>query len=142
VYQTFERLNAAGRPLARMGLLRLVNYFPPSTDLPARPRAEYKAFADSVRFADPNAAEFGATPATAAQLRAAGGLGARPLVVLSATEHGAGGGAAGAAVSEQVRQLEQQWQGWQRELAAGAGRALVRPPPPGRRRRVARLAAD
>ena len=93
----------------------------PGERLPAESRppgaagAEYKAFADTTRFADANAAEFGATPATDAQVRAAGSLGARPLVVLTATEHG--GGVAGAAAADQTRQLEQQWQGWQRELA-------------------------
>jgi pimeloyl-ACP methyl ester carboxylesterase len=113
-YQRIEQVNAVGRLLARLGLLRALSFFPLNGDLPARQAAEYKAFVDTTAFADINAAEFAATAATSAQAQTAGGLGNRPLVVLTATDHGYGGGDT---VSDEVRLQEEQWQGWQRELA-------------------------
>jgi pimeloyl-ACP methyl ester carboxylesterase len=115
-YKQIEQVNAIFRLLAPLGILRAINYFPPSRELPARQSAETKAFLDSTRVAASNAAEFGATPATDAQVRAAGTLGARPLVVLTATDHGYQGSAANSSVSEQNQQMEQQWQAWQRDL--------------------------
>ncbi len=49
---------------------------------------EYKAFADSTAFIDTNDAEFLAISATAAQARDAGAFGDKPLVVLTALDHG------------------------------------------------------
>jgi hypothetical protein len=51
-------------------------------------------------------AEYLASPATNAQVRAVGTLGDLPLFVISATEHGT------------PPDLEQLWQGWQEEMAS------------------------
>nr|HMN30754.1 hypothetical protein [Caldilineaceae bacterium] len=56
--------------------------------LPPQAAAQFKAVADTVQFVDTAAAEFTASPATFAQVRAVGDLGDKPLYVLSATEHG------------------------------------------------------
>jgi hypothetical protein len=56
--------------------------------LPERQRAELRAQADATRTWEGYHAEFRAVDATMAQVRAAGGLGDTPLVVLTATEHG------------------------------------------------------
>lgn len=120
-FQTFARLNSVAPFLARLGLLRLANYFPANPDLPSQQSAELKAFTNSTRFADINAAEFGATLETDEQVRAAGNLGDLPLVVVTATDHGYAAAAAAQAPQAQLDQLqaeEQLWQVFQVELAA------------------------
>jgi pimeloyl-ACP methyl ester carboxylesterase len=103
-YQNIRRMSGVGRLLARLGILRALNFFPASPDLPPRQSAEFKAWADSTRQIDVNVAEFEATPATDEQVRGAGDLGDMSLVVLTATDHGYPAG-------------EPLWQALQRELA-------------------------
>jgi hypothetical protein len=74
--------------LTRLGLLRLLNYNTATADLPATQSAIHKAMLDRSQLVDSVTAEFNATAATNAQVRAAGSFGALPLVVLTATEHG------------------------------------------------------
>jgi pimeloyl-ACP methyl ester carboxylesterase len=75
--------------LTRLGVLRLLNFTPVHPSLPARAGREHKAMTDMLQFVQTAADEFAATTATNTQVRAAGDLGRLPLVVLSATEHGA-----------------------------------------------------
>jgi pimeloyl-ACP methyl ester carboxylesterase len=74
--------------LTRLGLLRLLNYSPISPDLPPVQGAAHKAFSDSTQLVDAATAEFDATAETNRQVREAGLLGALPLFVLTATDHG------------------------------------------------------
>ena len=82
--------------------------------LPPRQRAELRAQSDATRTWEGYGAEFRAVDATMAQVRAAGGLGEMPLVVLTATEHGFPAG---------MEQLHRQLQG---ELAALSTRSVHR----------------
>jgi len=83
-----ERTYAIARPLSRVGLLRVLNFNPVNGDLPSPAGAQHKAMADTVQYVDSAADEFAASSATNRQVRNAGTLGDRPLVVLSAGTHG------------------------------------------------------
>lgn len=74
--------------LARLGVLRLTGYFKIDPDMPPRQQDELRAAVNGTRMWDSDRAVFRAIEATMEQTRAAGSLGARPLIVLTATEHG------------------------------------------------------
>lgn len=108
-YQQILKLSRIGPWLAQVGLVRLSNYFPADKDLPPQAAAAFKAWVDTTRFMESNAAEFQAQLASAAQAQAAGSLGGLPLLVLTATDHGYPPAKAGA--------MEKQWLTMQTELA-------------------------
>jgi pimeloyl-ACP methyl ester carboxylesterase len=76
----------AYRALARLGVPRLTSTFPADCGLAPRRCAEARAWSVTAKRMDAFVAEMGA-PARDAQVRAAGTLGARPLVVLTAGDH-------------------------------------------------------
>lgn len=109
-YQQILRLSRVGPWVARIGLVRFSNYFPLVDELPPSSAAAFKAWVDTTRFMEVNAAEFQAQLTSAAQAQAAGALGDIPLMVVTATDHGFPPDIAGA--------LEAQWLTMQNELAA------------------------
>ncbi len=109
-YQEVLTLSRIGPWLARIGLVRLSNYFPLDQDLPLQAAAAFKVWLDTTRFMTANAAEFQAQLRSAAQAQAAGPLGALPLFVLTATDHGY--------PPQSAVAMEAQWQTMQNELAA------------------------
>ncbi|MEZ4869488.1 MAG: alpha/beta hydrolase [Caldilineaceae bacterium] len=109
-YQQILRLSQVGPWLARIGLVRLSNYFPPVNELPPQAASAFKAWVDTTRFMEVNAAEFQAQLASAAQAQAAGALGNLPLLIVTATDHGFPPNVA--------TELEAQWLTLQNELAA------------------------
>lgn len=109
-YQQILRLSRIGPWLARIGLIRLSNYFPRVNELPPQAASAFKAWVDTTRFMEVNAAEFRAQLASASQAQAAGALGDMPLMVVTATEHGFPPAVAA--------ELEAQWLTMQNELAA------------------------
>jgi hypothetical protein len=72
--------------LARLGLTRLLGFFPADPELPAQHRSEIKAFSSSTKYMAANSAELLAIAAASAQVLNAGSLGDRPLVVLTALD--------------------------------------------------------
>ncbi|MEZ4869513.1 MAG: alpha/beta hydrolase [Caldilineaceae bacterium] len=108
-YQQILRLSQVGPWLARIGLIRLSNYFPLVKELPPQAAAVFKAWVDTTRFMKANAAEFQGQLASAAQAQAAGALGDIPLMVVTATDHGFPPAVAA--------ELEAQWLTMQDELA-------------------------
>jgi pimeloyl-ACP methyl ester carboxylesterase len=104
-YQQNLQLNSVAPFLARIGLLRLIDYFPARPYLPAQQAAELKAWNDSTQYLQINRAEFQASSQVGDQVRSTNALGALPLMVLTATEHGAS-------------TREPLWQTFQTELAA------------------------
>lgn len=115
-----ERLLAVAPFLARIGLARLLGFFSVDADLPARQRAEIKAFNASTKYMATNAAELLAIPETSAQARSAGSLGDRPLIVLTAVDSFAG------LPTELATRAEQAWEELQAELAALSANSLHR----------------
>jgi pimeloyl-ACP methyl ester carboxylesterase len=90
--QQYDRIKLSYRVahvLYRLGIHRLINYNAMLPALPPQQSAEHKAMADTSLFVETAAHEFDASPATSAQVIAAGTFGDMPLYVLSATEHGA-----------------------------------------------------
>jgi pimeloyl-ACP methyl ester carboxylesterase len=87
-YAQITRFYQVAGLLTRLGVLRLFNYNAATTDLPAAQSATHKAMLDRIQLVDVATAEFKATVALNQQVRTAGTLGARPLFVLTATEHG------------------------------------------------------
>lgn len=87
-YVRLTRLYRVAGVLTRMWLLRLLNFNPATPDLPIAQSAIHKAMSDTAQYVDAATAEFNATAATNQQVRAAGSFSARPLFVLTATEHG------------------------------------------------------
>jgi pimeloyl-ACP methyl ester carboxylesterase len=81
-----ERLLSIAPFLARLGLTRLLGFFPADPELPAQHRSEIKAFNSSTKYMAANSAELLAITAASAQVRNAGSLGDRPLVVLTALD--------------------------------------------------------
>ncbi|MCB0128403.1 MAG: alpha/beta hydrolase, partial [Caldilineaceae bacterium] len=108
-YQQILRLSRVGPWVARVGLIRLSNYFPPVKELPPQAAAAFKAWLDTTRFMEVNAAEFQSQLASAAQALAAGALGDMPLLVVTATDHGY--------PPDMTDVLEAQWLTMQAELA-------------------------
>ena len=78
--------------MARIGLFRVVSFIPVDANLPARQQAELKAYYSSRKVADHVKRLYDAFPAMLAQVRGAGDLGARPLVVVvgGASENASG----------------------------------------------------
>lgn len=103
--KTASRIYAIAPLLARVGVMRVMARFQPASGLPEPQNAHLLAsFAASKDWAA-QSAEFLAAPTTNAQVRATQPLDSIPLVVVTATEHGT------------TPDLEQLWQGWQREMA-------------------------
>jgi pimeloyl-ACP methyl ester carboxylesterase len=120
-YKRFEQFNSIGSMVAPLGMLRLFNFFPLNPDLPARQSAEFKAFSDSTKYANANVDEFNSIPELNNQVKSGGKLGAVPLAVLTATDHGYQAALAAKAPQSQLEQLQQQEQYWQKfqvEMAA------------------------
>jgi pimeloyl-ACP methyl ester carboxylesterase len=87
--QRANEVSAAIAPwLARVGVLRVSGYIQVDPDLPAQQRAELRAFTSGTRLWDSDSAVFRTIGRTMAEVRSSGTLGAIPLVVLTATEHG------------------------------------------------------
>ncbi|HET6317185.1 MAG TPA: alpha/beta fold hydrolase, partial [Chloroflexota bacterium] len=98
------------RALAHVGILRLTSTFPADCGLTAQHCGEERAWAASARKTDAFLAEMGAADRDA-QVRATRPLGARPLVVLTATDHTSDFGA-------YAQEVDPLWQQMQAELAA------------------------
>ena len=94
------------RILARFGIMRLIGLFQPATGLPGPQNGALLASFSAVKDWDAQNAEFLASSATNAQVLSSKTLGAIPLFVLTATDHGA------------PPDLEQQWQVWQSGFTA------------------------
>jgi pimeloyl-ACP methyl ester carboxylesterase len=100
--QRSNQIPAAAAPwLARLGLLRPSGYTKIDADLPPQQHVELRALTNSTRLWDRYAAVFRVVDETMAEVRASGTLGAMPLSVLTATEHGS---------SAETQQLRQQLQ--------------------------------
>lgn len=108
-YAQIRTLSRIGPWFARIGLVRLSDYFPLNPDLPPPAATAFKAWVDTTRFMTINAAEFDGQLASAAQAQAAGSLGALPLLVLTATDHGY--------PPENAPVMEEAWRTMQNELA-------------------------
>ena len=104
-YETFSRLYTIAPTLARLGVMRVQGFFQPDSGLPAPYNGAIKAFYAATKDWDAQSAEFLASAATSQQVRGLPSLGDMPLIVLTATEHGT------------PPDMEQQWQGFQNELA-------------------------
>jgi len=87
--------------LARLGVMRVMGLFQPDTGLPDQQNEELRASFSATKDWDAQSAEFLAWPTTNTQVAQAKALGAIPLFVLTATDHGT------------PPDLEQLWQGWQ-----------------------------
>jgi pimeloyl-ACP methyl ester carboxylesterase len=83
-YEKTRRLFAVAPLLARIGVVRMFGLSPAPPDLPERQRAQIGALVPSTRQVAATAEEFRATPRSTAQARGLGGLGGRPLAVVSA----------------------------------------------------------
>jgi pimeloyl-ACP methyl ester carboxylesterase len=91
--------------LARIGVIRLLNYLQPTTGLPEPQNSELLASSVATQDWDTQRAEYMASPATNEQVRQATLPKGIPLVVLTATEH------------DRTPEGEAHWQEWQRQLA-------------------------
>src|SRR5215218_9432379 len=90
MYEQARRMGAFVPWLARLGVIRLTNFYPAHPDLPAHQRAQITAFNSSTQQVATTVVEFGATPQTSVQVRSMGSLGDKPLAVISAGEQSAG----------------------------------------------------
>jgi pimeloyl-ACP methyl ester carboxylesterase len=86
MYEQTRRMGAFIPWLARLGVIRLTNFYPAHPDLPSQQRAQIEAFNSSTRQVITTAEEFRATPQTNAQVRSMGSLGDKPLAVISASK--------------------------------------------------------
>jgi hypothetical protein len=86
MYEQTRRLGTIIPFLTRLGVIRLINFYPAHPDLPPQQRAQIEAFNSSTRQLSTTAQEFRATPQTTAQVRSTGSIGDRPLAVISAGE--------------------------------------------------------
>jgi pimeloyl-ACP methyl ester carboxylesterase len=84
MYEQTRRMGAFVPWLARLGVIRLTNFYPAHPDLPAQQRAQIEAFNSSTQQVVTTVEEFSATPQTSAQVRSAQSLGDKPLAVISA----------------------------------------------------------
>jgi pimeloyl-ACP methyl ester carboxylesterase len=100
------RIYSFAPSLARMGIIRVMNLFQPASGLPSPQREAYLAASSATKDWVAQSAEFLASPATNTQVLSSASLGAMPLFVLTATDHGT------------PPDLEKLWQGWQTGLAA------------------------
>jgi pimeloyl-ACP methyl ester carboxylesterase len=95
------RFNALAPVLARFGVIRLFGLFQPATGLPDPQNRTLLASYSAAKAWDAQQAEALATEATSAQAASVKTLGDLPLIVLTATEHGA------------PAEMEQGWQAMQ-----------------------------
>ena len=79
-----RRMGAVIRWLTRLGVIRLTNFYPAYPDLPPQQRAQSEAFNTSTQHVITTVEDFRATPETSAQVRSMGGIGDKPLAVISA----------------------------------------------------------
>lgn len=114
---------AAGPYAARLGLFRLVTFIPLDPNLPARQQAELKAYYSSTKVADYVKRLYDAFPAMLAQVRNAGNLGAKPLVVVVG---GASENASGTPGDLQNEQVGLSTNGVKRTVAGADHVSLVR----------------
>ena len=85
MYEQQTRRMATIYPLlSRLGVIRLFNLVPVSSELPAQQREQIEAFTSSSRHVATSVEEFRATPQTMAQVSSAASLGDKPLVVVTA----------------------------------------------------------
>jgi len=89
-YQSTRRLFTIAPLAARLGAVRVFNVNPAPATLPPQQRAQVRAVSSSTRHVAATADEFRATPETTAAARLAGGLGDKPLAVVSAGERAPG----------------------------------------------------
>lgn len=108
-FDQLKQMGNMGNLVAPIGLVRLANFFPRDTDLPAEAGDSFKAWVDTTRFMRSNTAELNAQPQSWAQAGRVNSLGAIPLVVLSASDHGYAPASAA--------KLEKIWLELQNELA-------------------------
>jgi pimeloyl-ACP methyl ester carboxylesterase len=106
-----HRTGVIGAPLARMGVVRLMGLFPPSSDLPPHRRKQ----ADSLYYQTSHqVAEFrelSAMPEVMTQVRQTGALGEKPLAVVS-------GGSAGGEQAEAMADSKSKAARIEREVTA------------------------
>jgi pimeloyl-ACP methyl ester carboxylesterase len=100
------RISSIAPALVRMGVMRIISLFQPASGLPSPQSEAFLASTSATKDWDAQSAEFLATPATSTQVLGSPPLGALPLLVLTATEHGT------------PPELEQLWQGWQAGFTA------------------------
>jgi pimeloyl-ACP methyl ester carboxylesterase len=86
MYEQTRRMGAVIPWLTRLGVIRLINFYPAHPDLPSQQRAQIEAFNSSTQQVVTTAEEFRATPETNTQVSNMGSLGDKPLAVLSAGE--------------------------------------------------------
>jgi pimeloyl-ACP methyl ester carboxylesterase len=86
MYEQARRMGAFVPWLARLGVIRLTNFYPAHPDLPPQQRAQIAALNSSTQQMVTTVQEFRATPETNAQVRGTGSPGDLPLAVISAGE--------------------------------------------------------
>src|SRR5215212_5113321 len=86
MYEQTRRMGAFVPWLARLGVIRLTNFYPAHPELPAQQRAQIAALNSSTQQVVTTVEEFSATPQTSAQVRSAQSLGDKPLAVITAGE--------------------------------------------------------
>ena len=86
MYEKTRRMGAVIPWLTRLGVIRLINFYPAHPDLPSQQRAQIEAFNSSTRQGATTVEEFSATPQTNAQVRSTQSLGDKPLAVITAGE--------------------------------------------------------
>ena len=86
MYEKTRRMGSIIPWLTRLGVIRLINFYPAHPDLPSQQRAQIEAFNSSTQQVVTTADEFRATPETNTQVSNMGSLGDKPLAVLSAGE--------------------------------------------------------
>ena len=86
MYEQNRRMGAFIPWLARLGVIRLTNFYPAHPDVPAQQRAQIEAFNSSTQQLATTVEEFSATPQTNSQVRSTQSLGDKPLAVVSAGE--------------------------------------------------------
>jgi pimeloyl-ACP methyl ester carboxylesterase len=84
MYENTRRMGAVIPWLARLGVIRLTNFYPAHPDLPSQQHEQIEAFNSSTQQVVTTVEEFRATPETNAQVRSAGILADKPLAVISA----------------------------------------------------------
>jgi pimeloyl-ACP methyl ester carboxylesterase len=84
MYEQTRRMGAVIPFLTRLGVIRLINFYPAHPDLPPQQREQIEAFNSSTQQVTTTVEEFSATPETSAQVRSMGSLGETPLAVISA----------------------------------------------------------
>jgi pimeloyl-ACP methyl ester carboxylesterase len=84
MYEQARRQGTIAPLLSRLGVIRLFNLLPAHPDLQPQQREQIAAFNSSTQQVVTTVEEFRATPEMTAQVRSAGSLGYKPLVVITA----------------------------------------------------------